>query len=200
MQEILPEECCMGDNRIYIETPRLILRPWKKNRADAKDLYQYAKDARIGNAAGWRVHRDPAESLQIIRDILSTPGICAVVLKETGRVIGAAGLTWGASGRKYLKENEAEIGYWIGVPHQGKGYATEAVQAIIHYAFDTMHMKTLWCAYYEGNTSSARVQEKCGFTYDHTDPSSFVPDLNEVRREHFMKLCRQAEEEDMHRG
>ena len=178
-----------------LETSRLLFRPWKKNKSDAKELYRYAKDARVGPAAGWRVHKDPAESLAVIRDILSTPGIYAVVLKETGKPIGAAGLTWGSTGRKYLKADEAEIGYWIGVPWQRKGFATEAVRALIRFAFEQLRFQTLWCAWYEGNTASARVQEKCGFVYDHTDPASAVAALGEVRTEHFMKLTREQWEQ-----
>ena len=180
----------MKKNGLIIETPRLLLRPWKKNKADARELYRYAKDARIGPAAGWRVHKDPAWSLDIIRNILSTPGIFAVVLKETGLPVGAAGLTWGSTGRKYLKEKEAEIGYWIGVPWQGRGLASEAVNCLVRYAFEEQGFETLWCAYYDGNAASARVQEKCGFVYDHTDGASPVPDLGETRVEHFMKLER----------
>ena len=177
-----------GTKNMTIETERLILRPWKKNKADARELYSYAKDARIGDAAGWRVHRDPAYSLMIIRDILSTPGIFAVVLKETGKPIGAAGITWGSTGRKYLGEKEGEIGYWIGRPWQGRGLATEAVRGLIRFAFEEKDFEALWCAYYEGNEASARVQEKCGFVYDHTDSASPVPELGETRTEHFMKL------------
>ena len=181
-----------GGKKVILETQRLILRPWKKNKADARELYRYAKDERIGRNAGWRVHKDAAESLAIIRDILSTPGIFAVVPKETGLPVGAAGLTWGSTGRRWLGEKEAEIGYWIGVPWQGRGFATEAVRELIRFGFDDMGMDALWCAYYDGNTASARVQEACGFVYDHTVLDTPVEALGEKRTEHFTKLTREA--------
>ena len=183
------------DHIPIIETQRLVLRPWKKNKADAKALYSYAKDARIGPAAGWRVHRDVNESLQIIRDILSTPGICAVTLKETKSPVGSVGLTWGSTGRKYLKADEAELGYWIGAAHQRKGYALEAAQALIDFAFTQGEVQTVWCAYYEGNEASARLQEKLGFIYDHTEEKTFVAPLNEYRTEHFTRLTKNRWEE-----
>ena len=173
-----------------METDRLILRPWKKNKADAKALYLYAKDAKVGPAAGWPVHKDAAQSLQVIRDVLSTPDIYALVLKETGSPIGAAGMTYGATGRRYLKEHEAEIGYWIGVPYWGRGLAAEAVRRLLERCFAEFRMQTVWCAYYEGNAQSRRVQEKCGFLYDHTDENVLVEALSERRTEHFMKLTR----------
>ena len=63
-------------------TERLILRPWKE--ADAKSLYEYARDPRVGPIAGWPVHTSVENSLEIIRTVFSAPEIYAVVLKETG--------------------------------------------------------------------------------------------------------------------
>ena len=177
--------------KIHLETERLILRPWKKNKADAKALYGYAKDNRVGPAAGWPVHKDPADSLEIIRGILSTPDIYAVVLKENGQIVGSAGLTYGSTGRKYLKTDEAEIGYWIGVPHWGHGYAPEAVRCLLARAFLQLNMQTVWCGYYEGNEKSKRVQEKCGFVWHHADRDVILPLLNETRTEHFTRLTRE---------
>ncbi len=184
-----------------IETSRLILRPWKKNKADAKALYNLAKDERVGPAAGWGVHRDPAHSLQIIRDILCTPDIYAVLRKQddaavldrsrSAGLVGAAGLTYGNTGRRWLKEHEAELGYWIGVQFWGQGYAPEAAAALLHRAFYDLGMETVWCGYYDGNEQSRRVQEKCGFLYDHTDEHAFCEELKEERVEHFMKLTRE---------
>ena len=181
----------MQNKPVIMETRRLILRPWKKNKADAKALYRYAKDARVGPAAGWPVHKDVAESLQIIRDVLSTPGIYALVLKETREPVGAAGVTYGSTGRKYLKEHEAEIGYWIGVPYWGQGLVPEAVRRLLAMCFEELDMETVWCGYYDDNVKSRRVQEKCGFVYDHKEENVRVEALNEYRTEHFTKLTRQ---------
>ncbi len=185
---------CMGNisdaGRIHLETDRLILRPWKKNKADAKALYEYAKDPRIGPNAGWPVHRDVSESMEIIRNVLSTPGICAVVWKETERPIGAAGITSGSYMRKSLPRGDGELGYWIGRPWQGKGIATEAAQAMIAYGFDALHLDAVWGAYYEGNECSRRVQEKCGLQYVYTEENSYVEALQEYKAEHFMRITR----------
>ena len=48
-------------------TERLILRPWEEN--DAKSLYEYAKDPKVGPAAGWPVHTSVENSLEIIRNV-----------------------------------------------------------------------------------------------------------------------------------
>ena len=74
-----------------LETERLLLRPFTDG--DAADVYDYARDPRVGPNAGWTPHRSEAESLEIIRTVFAAPGVAAVVLKQTGRVIGSAGFT-----------------------------------------------------------------------------------------------------------
>ena len=75
---------------MVFETERLILRPWEEG--DAEECYKYAKDPRVGPAAGWPVHTDVENSRQIIRDILMVPETYAIVLKETGLPVGSVGL------------------------------------------------------------------------------------------------------------
>ena len=86
-----------------IETKRLLLRPWRDE--DAEDLYLYARDPRVGPMAGWPVHTSPADSLQAIRSVLSQPETYAVVLKETGKPVGSAGILFEIS-RQYYNEKE----------------------------------------------------------------------------------------------
>ena len=54
-----------------LETKRLFLRPFQKN--DAADLYEYAKDPKVGLPAGWPPHRSLEESREIIRTVFSAP-------------------------------------------------------------------------------------------------------------------------------
>ena len=54
-----------------LETKRLFLRPFQEN--DAADLYEYAKDPKVGLPAGWPPHRSLEESREIIRTVFSAP-------------------------------------------------------------------------------------------------------------------------------
>ena len=72
----------------YLETPRMLLRPFALD--DARDLYIYASDPRVGPAAGWKPHESMAESRQIICTVFAQPHVFAVVEKADGRVIGSA--------------------------------------------------------------------------------------------------------------
>lgn len=155
-----------GENKMIIETKRLILRPWCED--DAEELFRYAADPRIGPAAGWKEHESVEESREIIKNVLSADEIYAVVLKSTGLPVGSVGIKTGEQSNLLRSSDEGEIGYWIGVPYWGQGLIPEAVSALQERAFNELGMKLLWCAYYRGNDRSKRVQEKCGFKYHHT--------------------------------
>lgn len=148
------------------ETERLILRPWEDS--DAESLYEYAKDPQVGPSAGWAVHTDVENSREIIRSILSEPETYAVCLKENNKAIGSIGLMFGQQSSLKIPDDEAEVGYWIGVPFWGQGLIPEAVRCLMAYGFERKGMKKLWGSYFDGNEKSKRVQEKCGLTYQYT--------------------------------
>ena len=58
-----------------------------------------------------------------------------------------------------------EIGYWLGARYWGKGYATEAVRALIDHAFTDLGHKALQSSVRVTNPASRRVLEKCGFQW-----------------------------------
>ena len=169
-----------------LETPRLLLRPWEDS--DAGQLYSLARDPRVGPIAGWPPHKDIADSRRILRDILQTEESYAVVLKETGAVIGSIGLRRDsdlASG-----DAEREFGYWLGVPFWGKGYMPEAAKAVLRHAFEDLGLETVWCGYYEGNAQSKRVQEKLGFTFQWKTERLFVAQMDEYRTGYVNRMTR----------
>lgn len=174
---------------MIFETERLILRPWAET--DAESLYEYARDPAVGPAAGWPVHTSVQSSLEVIRNVLSKPETYAVADKKTGCAVGSIGLMIGKASPMELPETEAEIGYWIGMPYWGQGLIPEAVRVIIGYAFEQLHLEKLWCGYYDGNIKSARVQEKCGFSYQYTRENVQCSMLNEVRTEHITCLTKE---------
>ena len=65
---------------MQLETERLLLRPWQDT--DAADLYEYAKDDRVGPRAGWPPHTSVQNSAEIIRTVFNHPEVYAVELKE----------------------------------------------------------------------------------------------------------------------
>jgi RimJ/RimL family protein N-acetyltransferase len=58
-----------------------------------------------------------------------------------------------------------EVGYWLGVPFWGKGYATEAARALIDHAFGELGYDVLVSGARVSNPASRRVLQKCGFEW-----------------------------------
>jgi RimJ/RimL family protein N-acetyltransferase len=69
----------------------------------------------------------------------------------------------GAIGLRPLDDQDDNIGYWIGRPFWGSGYATAATMAITALAFGYLECETLTASYLERNPASGRVLQKCGF-------------------------------------
>ena len=170
---------------MVLETKRLLLRPWEE--ADAEECYRYAKDPRVGPAAGWPPHKDVDETRRVIRELLMRPEIYAIVLKETGLPIGSIGLHHNDLASK---EDEAELGYWIGVPYWGRGLVPEAAREMLRHAFEDLGLARVWCGYYDGNEKSKRVQEKLGFTHQWTTEDVPVTQMGETRRGHVNLLTK----------
>lgn len=168
-------------NEILV-TDRLILRPWEET--DARDCYEYARDPEIGPPCGWQPHKNVEESLLSIRTVLSGPECYAVCLKKDGRAIGDIELKLHGRTDMTDREDECEVGFWLGKPFWGQGVMPEAVESILRRAFEKLGMRAVWCGYYDGNQKSARTQEKCGFVYHHTTEGLSLPLLNEVRVGH----------------
>lgn len=171
---------------MIIETKRLILRPWEE--ADAESLYEYAKDPKVGPIAGWPIHTSVENSKEIIRNVLSAQHTFAVTLKGENKAIGSIGLMIGKDSNIEILEDEAELGYWIGVPFWGNAYIPEASRALIQYAFTELKMKKVWCGYFEGNEKSKRVQEKCGFKPHHMEKDKRWELMNDIRTEYITCL------------
>lgn len=164
-----------------LETKRLILRPWRES--DAQSLYEYAKDPEVGYPAGWPAHTSVENSREVIRNVLSVPETYAVCLKD-GTAIGSMSLKLKGSTDMTDREDECELGYWIGKPFWGQGLIPEASRELLRHAFEELNMRAVWCGYYEGNEKSRRVQEKLGFIYHHTTENVEVRLLNEKRTGH----------------
>lgn len=161
-----------------LETTRLILRPWKET--DARSLYEFAKDPDVGYPAGWSAHTGVDNSRDIIRNVLSAPETYAVCLRS-GEAIGSIGLKLRGYTDMTDRDDECELGYWIGKPYWGQGLIPEAAKELLRYAFEERNMRAVWCGYYEGNEKSRRVQEKLGFVYCYTTHNLEVSLLGEMR-------------------
>jgi ribosomal-protein-alanine N-acetyltransferase len=151
-------------NGKIIETERLVLRPFTWD--DLDDFFRYASVDGVGEMAGWPHHENKDQSKEILANFIDEDTDFALVLKETGRVVGSLGVkSYGAEDKltEFDGYKGREIGYVLAKDQWGKGLMAEAVSAVINHLFDEIDLDFLTCGYYDFNNQSKRVQEKCGF-------------------------------------
>lgn len=148
-----------------LETERLILRDWRLD--DLDDLYEYAKNKSFGVLTGWKPHENKEESAKALDGFISDTknDRFAIVLKNTGKVIGAVNLSPDENRGKYYAKY---INYVLGTDYWGSGYMTEAVRRMIRYAFEELNIDLLSAFHYPHNVRSKHVIERCGFEYEIT--------------------------------
>lgn len=174
---------------MILETERLILRRWEES--DAEDLYIYASNPDVGPIAGWPPHQSVEESLDVIKNVLNGKEAYAICLKEDGKAIGAIELKLNGHTDMTERDDECELGYWLGKLFWGQGLMTEAAREILRHAFEDICMSKVWCGYYEGNAKSKHVQEKVGFKYQWTTEGVDVPLMHEKRTGHVNAMTKE---------
>ncbi len=156
-EERLPEsirEACIP----VLETERLILRAPRPG--DVKAVAALVNDRRIAeNTARIPYPYKISDAEAFLASVNRNGGETVFLITlPNGMPVGACGMT--------PQERQApELGYWLGVKHWGKGYATEAVHALVDYAFGDLGYESLQSGARVTNPASRRVLEKCGFQW-----------------------------------
>ncbi len=171
-----------------LKTERLLLRRWEDS--DAENLYEYAKDPDVGPIAGWPPHQSVDESRNVIRNVFQGKEAYAICLKTDEKAIGAIELKLNGHTDMTERDDECELGYWLGKPFWGQGIMPEAVKEILRHAFEEIGMTKVWVGYYEGNSKSRRVQEKCGFRYQWKSEGVAAPLMHEKRIGHVSSMTK----------
>lgn len=154
----------MGEMPVLI-TERLILRGFSAE--DALALQALVSDRRIAATTLNIPHPYPDDgALQFIlgdqeRRARGESFGFAITRRADGALLGGIGL-------HPLPPQQAEVGYWVGVPHWGQGYASEAARRVVAFGFDTLGLNRIYASYFSGNLASARVMQKAGMTYEGT--------------------------------
>lgn len=141
-----------------LETERLILRA--PQLGDVMAVAALANDKRIAENTRRIPHPYRRTDAEDFIAAVNVPNgeIAFVIAKRDGPIIGACGLA--------MQDDAApDVGYWLGVKHWGKGYATEAVRAVIDFAFTDLGHEALSAGARVTNPASRRILEKCGFQW-----------------------------------
>ena len=143
---------------MFVRTPRLMLRPgW---REDARAVFDAVADegiARNLSRLPWPYRLQHAESWLEQPQDPAWPS-CLIFLRTQGAPELAGGISI------HVGEDCApELGYWVARARWGQGIATEAGQAIVAAARDTLRLPRLSSGHFVDNPASGRVLEKLGF-------------------------------------
>lgn len=169
-----------------IETARLLLR--KPVQDDAGDYARLANNYAVASMLGSMPHpyftADAREFIAKVEEGHASGCNYAITRADTGEVMGACGL------HEDLSRFELPfIGYWLGEPWWGGGYATEAARAMIDLFFKATNRDMLMISCRIDNLRSRRVIEKCGGKY-WKDGEQFNKALGEMHHVSHFKVAR----------
>lgn len=80
--------------------------------------------------------------------------------KRSGRFIGMIGL------HPVNEHRKAEVGYWLGKEFHGRGYAGEALMAVLRFGFETLDLNKIFATHFTQNPASGKVMEKAGMKHE----------------------------------
>ena len=149
-----------------LETRRLRLRPLCMR--DEKDMFRYASDPEVSRHVLWDTHETPRQTRSALRSALrqyrsGAPGSFAIERRSDRRMIGTIGFMW-----INCDHRSAEVGYSLARDCWNQGYATEALGAVLRFAFGTLKLNRVEAMHEVDNPASGRVMEKCGMTCEGT--------------------------------
>jgi [ribosomal protein S5]-alanine N-acetyltransferase len=145
---------------VALETARLTLRPYTES--DIPELVPLIGAREVAATTGRIPHPYTAEDARqfLARIEIDREVRLAVTLRDNHRLIGGIGL------RLDEPHSNAELGYWLGLPYWGQGYATEAAREMLRYGFQQLKLHRIFASHFEGNTASGRILQKLGMRHE----------------------------------
>jgi RimJ/RimL family protein N-acetyltransferase len=135
-----------------LETERLVLRPFRS--ADADEFARLSGDWAVASMTSDIPY--PFTPTQALGWLKPVRGEARFAIEREGQLIGGAGFYRRPSGA-------AELGFWLGRPWWGQGYATEATRAVVRFGLCNPRLPGYSSAHFIDNAASARVLAKLGF-------------------------------------
>ncbi len=147
-----------------LQTARLCLRPL--SRAHLESMLPLISAREIAATTLRIPHpytREDAEQYFSSMEKLIDEGVMlrrSIFIRSSDEYCGSVGL------HVEKDHGRAEMGYWIGVPYWGRGYASEAARAVVEYGLRELGLNRIYATVFAGNTASRRVAEKAGMRYE----------------------------------
>jgi RimJ/RimL family protein N-acetyltransferase len=143
-----------------LETPRLRLRPYSE--ADIAELLPLIGTREVAATTLRIAHPYTEQDARAFFALAEEPDKLwlAITLRGDGRQIGGIGI------RIDQQHQHAELGYWLGVEHWGKGYATEAGREMLRYGFEDLGLHRIFATHFKHNPASGRILKKLGMRHE----------------------------------
>ena len=143
-----------------LKTERLFLR--KIQPGDAMDMFSYSKDSDVTKYLLWDPHPDEDYTRQYVEYLQERYEVgdffdWAIIHAQHRCMIGTCGFT-----RILPQECAGEVGYVLNPLYKGKGYAREALSAVLDFGFSRLGLHRIYARIIPQNVPSIRVAEACG--------------------------------------
>ena len=155
-----------------IRTQRLLIRPFQPD--DLEAYHARRADPDVARYQDWELPYPMERAEKVVSTMVSMDGpendkwwMAIVCDPVSGQVFGDVGaqLSW--------KGRSAEVGYTFAKAHWGRGYAAEAVEALVRYLFEELNVTRVAGMLHPDNPASAMVLERTGFLFEGETKSSF---------------------------
>lgn len=143
-----------------LETARLRLRPYTD--PDISELVRLIGRREVAATTLRIAHPYTEEDARVFLELAKNPDKIrlAITLRSEGRQIGGIGL------RVDQQHQHAELGYWVGVPYWGQGYATEAAREMLRYGFEDLQLHRIFASHFKHNPASGSILKKIGMRHE----------------------------------
>lgn len=143
-----------------LQTQRLKIRPYSV--ADIAELLPLVGTREVAATTLRIAHPYTEQDARNFLELAKQPDKLwlAITLLADGRQIGGIGL------RIEQEHQHAELGYWLGIPYWGQGYATEAAKELLRFGFEELGLHRIFASHFGHNPASGRVLKKLGMKYE----------------------------------
>lgn len=167
-----------------LETERLILRHFLVD--DAKFMHRWASDKEVTKYLLWYPHTNIKQTEAFIKSVIDKsethPYDWIIVEKSSGIPIGSIGIA-----KIDEHSHKCEVGYCLAKAYWQKGFASEALSAVLSFMLNTEGFKEVYATHDIDNPNSGKVMQKSGMTYYNTD-KIYNPIKDEYITVHFYKI------------
>ena len=142
-----------------LQGTRCTVRPWRMD--DAESIVRHANNINVARQLRDRFPHPytRANAMAFLKAATNAPEPSNLAIDVSGEAVGAIGYVAGIDVERY----SAEIGYWLGESHWGRGIVTEALVLVTTHVFAVGNMLRLFALPFADNVGSLRVLEKAGY-------------------------------------